>query len=110
MAALSGYRLMWMMVMFDLPVVTRAQRKKATTFRNRLLDEGFEMSQFSVYFRFIGEREKCPPLVRRIRRFVPKNGKVSILQFTDRQFGEIISIQDRAVEKAPETPAQLTIF
>ena len=49
---LSGYRLMWMVVMFDLPVVEKAERKAATEFRNALLDMGFEMSQFSVYMRF----------------------------------------------------------
>jgi CRISPR associated protein Cas2 len=49
---LSGYRLMWMVVMFDLPVVEKAERKAATAFRNDLLSMGFEMSQFSVYMRF----------------------------------------------------------
>lgn len=43
---------MWMVVMFDLPVVEKAERKAATEFRNALLDMGFEMSQFSVYMRF----------------------------------------------------------
>jgi CRISPR-associated protein Cas2 len=43
---------MWMVVMFDLPVVEKAERKAATAFRNTLLDQGFEMSQFSVYMRF----------------------------------------------------------
>ena len=48
---LSGYRLMWLVVMFDLPVIEREERKAATAFRNDLLDMGFEMSQFSVYVR-----------------------------------------------------------
>lgn len=51
---LTGYRLMWVMVIFDLPVQTKAQRRAATKFRNFLLDEGFSMSQFSVYMRFCG--------------------------------------------------------
>ena len=38
---LSGYRLMWVVVMFDLPVVEKAERKAATEFRNGLLDAGF---------------------------------------------------------------------
>ena len=36
---LTGYRLMWMVVMFDLPVVERAERKAATEFRNALRRE-----------------------------------------------------------------------
>jgi len=33
---LSGYRLMWMIVMFDLPVVERTERRAATEFRATL--------------------------------------------------------------------------
>jgi CRISPR/Cas system-associated protein endoribonuclease Cas2 len=36
-------------VMFDLPVTTKAQSRAATKFRELLLDEGFERSQFSTY-------------------------------------------------------------
>ena len=49
---------MWMVVMFDLPVVEKAERKAATDFRNTLLDLGFEMSQFSVYMRFCTGRSR----------------------------------------------------
>lgn len=54
---LSGYRLMWILVMFDLPTDTKPQRKAAGDFRNFLLDEGFERSQFSIYARFINGKE-----------------------------------------------------
>ena len=40
---------MWILVMFDLPTDTKPQQKAAGHFRNFLLDEGFERSQFSVY-------------------------------------------------------------
>ena len=43
---LSGYRLMWVVVMFDLPVVERAERKAATEFRNALLDMGAPQTHF----------------------------------------------------------------
>ena len=35
---ISGYRVMWMLVMFDLPVVEKEERKAATAFRNYLLE------------------------------------------------------------------------
>ena len=44
--ALSGYRIMWVFVLFDLPVGTKKERKAATRFRHSLLDLGFEISQF----------------------------------------------------------------
>jgi CRISPR-associated protein Cas2 len=50
--ALSAYRFMWLLVMFDLPVGSKSERRSATKFRNWLLDQGYEMSQFSIYVRF----------------------------------------------------------
>ena len=41
----------WMIVAFDLPVVEKEQRKAATRFRKFLLDDGYQMLQFSVYAR-----------------------------------------------------------
>jgi CRISPR-associated protein Cas2 len=107
---LSGYRLMWMMVMFDLPVITPEERKTATEFRNLLLDLGFEMSQFSVYTRFVGEREKCVRYIKTIKRGCPDSGNVSIVFFTDRQFEEIISICNRKKIIMHKKPDQLTLF
>ena len=65
MALLSGYRLMWIMVMFDLPVVDPHDRKAATGFRNALLDMGFEMAQFSVYMRFCSGYNHRLPIERK---------------------------------------------
>ena len=39
-SALSGYRIMWIFVLFDLPVGTKKERKAATKFREALLDLG----------------------------------------------------------------------
>jgi CRISPR-associated protein Cas2 len=38
----------WLMVAFDLPVVEDEDRKKASRFRNDLLDMGFTMMQESI--------------------------------------------------------------
>lgn len=101
---------MWMMVMFDLPVGTPEERRKATQFRNFLLDEGFEMSQFSVYFRFCGDRSRTPPYVKKIRSAAPPGGKISILFFTDKQFSDIINIQSRMVRPPAKNPDQYVLL
>ena len=89
MSSFSGYRFMWMMVMFDLPVLTKRQRKRATKFRNDLLDLGFEMAQYSVYMKFCGGRPAADALAGRVERQVPSDGHVSILVFTDKQYGRM---------------------
>lgn len=106
----SKLRLMWMMVMFDLPVVEENDRKQATKFRSHLMDLGFEMAQFSVYFRFCGTREGTEKFVRAIRASLPTEGNVSILFFTDRQFSEIINIQNKKTMKNPEKADQYMLF
>lgn len=106
----SGYRIMWLMVMFDLPVTTAKQRKKANKFRNFLLDEGFEMSQFSVYVRCCGNREKTKRYVRILQENSPSNGDISILFFTDKQFSKIININKRTQNKVMQKNDQYILF
>lgn len=108
--ALSGYRLMWMMVLFDLPVVTREERKAATAFRNFLLDQGFEMAQYSVYLRFCAGKEQVEAYTRRIERNLPRAGKVHMLSFTDKQYESMVSFRGREVQPSARNPQQYVLF
>ena len=107
---LSGYRLMWMVVMFDLPVVEKKERKAATGFRNTLLDMGFDMSQFSVYMRFCTSPAQIDTYCKRVEEALPVGGKVNILQFTDRQYERILSYHGKAKQPALKTPDQFDLF
>lgn len=107
---LTGYRLMWVVVMFDLPVVLKAERKAATEFRNALLDMGFEMSQFSVYMRMCTSPTQIETYCKRVETALPEGGKVNILQFTDKQYERIISYHGQAKQPANKTPGQFDLF
>ncbi len=107
---LSGYRILWIMALFDLPVMTKPERKRATAFRSFLLDEGFSMMQFSCYVRFTAGKEQADAITRRIGRTVPKDGKVEVLCFTDTQYGNIKSFRGNRTEPRPQKPDQLTLF
>lgn len=107
---LSGYRLMWMVVMFDLPVVEKAERRAATEFRKALLDMGFEMSQFSVYMRFCTSPVQIETYCKRVETALPTGGRVNILQFTDRQYERIISFRGRARQADKKAPDQFDLF
>lgn len=107
---LNGQKLMWMMVMFDLPTETAKERKSATKFRKFLLDEGFEMVQFSVYVQFTGTQENSQKFVRAIQHNNPEYGDVNILFFTDKQFANIIHIQNRVSKKLKKQPDQFELF
>ena len=110
MSAFSGYRFMWMLVMFDLPVLTKRQRKRATKFRTDLLDLGFEMAQFSVYMKFSGGRDAADALAARVERRVPNQGRVSILVFTDRQYGRMRVFSGGSRESRTAERGQLVLL
>jgi CRISPR-associated protein Cas2 len=101
---------MWMMVIFDLPVGTKAERRAATRFRQFLLDQGFMMAQFSVYMRFCGGKDQAEAYTRRIERSLPRTGLVQILGFTDKQYENIISFDGRVRQPPNRNPAQYALF
>lgn len=108
--ALSAYRLMWVLVMFDLPVDTPEERKAATDFRHDLLDLGFERCQYSVYLRFVEGREQATTTTRRVEAVLPVGGKVYVLYFTDKQYTGIIRFENRKRRKPLKNPEQYELF
>ena len=107
---LSPYRIMWLFVMFDLPVGTATERKEAAGFRHHLLDLGFEMSQFSVYLKYCASTEKAEAAGERVRQGLPPGGKVDILRVTDRQFANMKRYYGRNRQKSGLPPSQLHLF
>lgn len=108
--ALSGYRIMWIFVLFDLPVGTKKERKAATKFRQSLLDLGFEMSQFSVYLKFTAGKEEAESVERHVEAAMPGAGKIHIVQITDKQYENIRTYRGRKREPSPKNPNQLALF
>jgi CRISPR-associated protein Cas2 len=108
--ALSGYRIMWLVVLFDLPVGTKKERKSATGFRLKLLDLGFEMTQFSVYLRFCAGKEQAEAYERKIERAMPASGKVHIMAITDKQYENIRTYRGRNREQSPKNPNHYALF
>ena len=99
---------MWLIVMFDLPVSTKKERKKATGFRAKLMNMGFEMVQFSVYMKFGYGKEQADSIIEKVKKIVPQYGNVKILRITDKQFEQIIHLGDQLpVEGSNE---QLVLF
>lgn len=106
----SGYRTMWLLSMFDLPVVADADRKEAANFRKLLLDDGFSMLQFSVYARYCASEAIASVHRKYVQEHLPSHGFVRILSVTERQFEKM----ENYVGASPEPPEkqfeQLTFF
>jgi len=110
MTELSSYKLMWMIVLFDLPVLTPEERKAASLFRKNLLDKGFHMSQLSVYYRLVSGKEALDGYIRDIQESLPRKGRVDVLSITDKQYEGIISFSGKTRGKSKKNPSQLLLF
>ena len=106
----SEYRVMWLLVFFDMPTETKAQRKEYASFRKLLLQDGFRMFQFSIYTRYCMSIESAETHKKRIRSFIPQYGNIGILTVTDKQFGAIEIFHGLKREPAPKISVQLELF
>ena len=107
---LNQYRVMWIMVFFDLPTGTKKERKEASWFRKLLMQDGFTMFQFSIYMRHCPSRENAAVHTKRVKSYLPSNGHVGMLQITDKQFGMIELFYSKKEEKKPVMNQQLSLF
>jgi len=108
--ALNQYRIMWVMVFFDLPTLTAKDRKQAGLFRKRLIQDGFAMFQFSIYMRHCPSRENAEVHIKRTKSYLPPNGHVVIMQITDKQFGMIEIFYQKKEAEHPKMHQQLSLF
>jgi len=107
---LNEYRILWILVFFDLPTETKKERKAAARFRHDLMEDGFTMFQFSIYVRHCASRENADVHIRRVKRFLPEHGHVVIMTITDKQFGMVDIFYGRKPAEKPDTPQQLELF
>ena len=101
---------MWLMVMFDLPTVSKEEKREYSRFRKYLLSEGFIQMQYSVYGKYCASRDNAQKYFRYIREIIPPGGYVRLLMITDKQFGEMVSLYGKTVEEVEKKPEQLLLF
>ena len=95
--------------MFDLPVRKKKQRKYAAKFRKTLLDNGFHMAQYSVYYRLLDGKDSIEAMKKRIVTMLPNQGSIHILAITDKQYENIHVIENHERKAFPKTE-QLVLF
>ena len=84
--AAPGARYMRLLVFFDLPVKTKAERRRATRFRKDLIDDGYIMLQLSVYSRICKGEDTAEKHKKRLKTLVPDAGSVRVLSVTEKQY------------------------
>ena len=106
----NAYRIMWALVFFDLPTGTKKERKAASSFRKSLIKNGFAMFQFSIYLRHCPSRENSKVHIKRVKKNLPRQGKVCILEITDKQFGNMELFYGVEKTDLPKPTQQLQLF
>lgn len=105
MNRLNEYRIMWVMVLFDLPTETATERKIYARFRKNIMRDGFTMFQFSIYLRHCSSRENADVHIKRVKSLLPEKGHIGIMCVTDKQFGMMEIFYGKKL-KEKETPMQ----
>lgn len=80
---------MRMLVFFDLPVVTQAERRAYTLFRRFLINDGYDMLQFSVYGRILNGSDAQEKHMKRLVNNLPSEGSIRVLTVTEKQFASM---------------------
>jgi CRISPR-associated protein Cas2 len=79
-------RFMRLLVFFDLPTITRADKRAYTLFRRFLIQDGYDMIQWSVYGRIINGSDDMKTHLRRLKINLPPDGSIRCLQISEKQF------------------------
>lgn len=106
----SEYRIMWVLVFFDLPTETKKERKIYAQFRKRLMQDGFTMFQFSIYLRHCPSAENADVHIKRVKSFLPEMGSVGIMRITDKQFGDMEIFYGKKPSVQQQPVQQLELF
>ncbi len=80
---------MRLIVLFDLPVVTKADRRAYTLFRRFLINDGYDMIQFSVYGRILNGSDALEKHYKRLIDNLPSEGSIRCLSVTEKQFASM---------------------
>jgi len=86
---MSAFRIMWVVVMFDLPTQTKKERKRYRWLSQYLEKETYVRLQYSVYAKVFSSVESANSGKKRFKEFLKiniKKGNVRFLMFTDSQF------------------------
>lgn len=87
-----SYRYMRVIVLFDLPMVTSAERRQYTQFRKHLIKNGFLMMQESVYCKLAQNQAAADYIISNIKKNKPDSGTVQVMKITEKQFSRMETI------------------
>ena len=108
-----NYKMGWLVVFFDLPTKTPAEKRSYVNFRKSLILDGYQMIQFSVYARACVTGDRVQTHARRLKSFLPSQGAVRCMFVTNLQWEKTFVFYgpETVLEQPPEKmPEQLLLW
>ncbi|WOV90942.1 MAG: CRISPR-associated endonuclease Cas2 [Candidatus Zeuxoniibacter abyssi] len=87
---MTEFRFMRVLVFFDLPVVSKVDKRRYISFRKFLLKDGYDMLQYSIYSRLCNGMDAMGKHLLRLENNVPPKGAIRSLCLTDKQYARMI--------------------
>ena len=90
------------LVFFDLPMVSKAEKLAYSVFRRFLLNDGFDMIQFSVYGRVLNGSDAAAKHLQRLKINLPPAGSIRVMTVTEKQYAGMLLLVGKPIfqEKA----------
>ena len=107
----NGWRIVWLIAVYDCPMTEREERRDYTIFRKKILQENFLQLQYSLYARHFSTYAQANAVIARLQGNVPKGATVAFFFVTDKQWAmtqEFYGAQTS--KKKPEQYEQISLF
>ncbi len=101
---------MRIVVFFDLPVLTNAQRREYTKFRKFLLKSGFIFVQESVYCKLVLNSTASNAIAENVRKNKPTEGIVQMLTVTEKQYEKMEFVVGESKSEVIDSDERLVIL
>lgn len=102
---------MRIIVFFDLPVVRKRDRKIYAKFRRFLLNDGYDMVQYSVYSRLCNGTDMTNKHLKRLNEILPPRGSIRCLTITEKQYEEMrFLVGNPLIKERKVDTRQLSLF
>lgn len=107
----SPYKIMRLILFFDLPMTTKEDRRIYANFRKFLINNGFSRIQFSVYVKVFPNRISMTQYIDTLRNNVPAKGSIRVMGVTNKQYERmIIMVGDKTIQEEILTEDPLVIL
>lgn len=107
----NGWRVMWVIAVYDCPMTTAEERHDYAQFRKSLLRQNFIQLQYSLYVRHFPSMATAEACISRLKQGIPDGAQLAFFLVTNKQYAMTREFfgHERARFR-PGEPEQIELF